>query len=158
MKSTLSRRSLLHDEKSVHHYPPLSSLSHIMQLEALSNKKISRTVSSYLVCVISNRGEIQSFSWSATTCILLLVAKFLFNKIIIITDEIFIEIITQLKVNVMLSEKKAINSLKPWWDVAFHYSLWALICLGIITVTNSILIDFEENLQLWAGDFLTYSN
>ena len=58
----------------------------------------------------------------------------------------------------MLSEKKAINSLKPWWDVAFHYSLWALICLGMIIVTNSILIDFEETLQLGASDFLTYSN
>lgn len=30
----------------------------------------------------------------------------------------------------MLSEKKAINSLKPWWDVAFHYSLMALLTLG----------------------------
>ena len=30
----------------------------------------------------------------------------------------------------MLSEKKAINSLKPWWDMAFHYSLLALISLG----------------------------
>ncbi len=30
----------------------------------------------------------------------------------------------------MLSEKKAINSLKPWWEIAYSYGLVALVLLG----------------------------
>ena len=30
----------------------------------------------------------------------------------------------------MLSEKKAVNALKPWWDVAFQVTITALIVLG----------------------------
>ena len=30
----------------------------------------------------------------------------------------------------MLSEKKAVNALKPWWDVAFQVTIIALIVLG----------------------------
>ena len=33
----------------------------------------------------------------------------------------------------MLSEKKAANSLKPWWVVAFQVTITALIILGTVS-------------------------
>lgn len=32
----------------------------------------------------------------------------------------------------MLSEKKAKNALKPWWDIAFQYSIIALLSLAVL--------------------------
>lgn len=32
----------------------------------------------------------------------------------------------------MLSEKKAKNALKPWWDIAFQYSIIALLSLALL--------------------------
>ncbi len=47
----------------------------------------------------------------------------------------------------MLSEKKAINSLKPWWEIAYNYGLIALCLLGklkcsILFMKQEILTEF----------------